>query len=88
VLFKGFAAWANQEYTGLDNESAFVLHKGNLVSIGRFLDIDALAGNRAIDENERVACYTYSPARSSVAIRLPNTMRDFSNTPEELLRFK
>lgn len=88
VLFKGFAAWANQEFNGIENEAAFVLHKGNLVAIGRFLDVDALAGNRAIDENQRVACFTYSPPRSSEAIRLGNTVRDFSHTPEELLKFK
>ncbi len=88
VLYKGFSAWANQQFTALENESAFVLHKANLVAIGRFLDVDALAGNRAIDENQRVACYPYSPPRSSVAIRLSNTVRDFSHTTEELLQFK
>ncbi len=86
-LFMGFSRWANEKFSGIENEAAFVLQKGNLVSIGRMLDVQAMTGSRAIDENDRVACFTYSPQNASQAIRLGNTVRDFTDTPEQLLKF-
>lgn len=86
-LFMGFSRWANEQFTGIQNEAAFVLQKGNLVSIGRMLDIEAMTGSRAADENDRVACFTYSPENSSKAIRIAKTVRDFTDNEEKLLKF-
>lgn len=86
-LFMGFSRWANEMFKDIANEAAFVLQKGNLVSIGRMLDVNAMTGSRAKDENDRVACHTYSPENSANAIRLGNTVRDFTHTPEQLLKF-
>jgi hypothetical protein len=86
-LFMGFSRWANENFSGIENEAAFVLQKGNLVSIGRMLDVEAMTGSRAIDENDRVACFTYSPENSSNAIRTGNTVRDFTRDEEKLLKF-
>jgi hypothetical protein len=86
-LFMGFSRWANEQFSGIENEAAFVLQKGNLVSIGRMLDVEAMTGSRAIDENDRVACFTYSPQNSSQAIRIGNTVRDFTDNAEQLLAF-
>lgn len=86
-LFFGFSRWANECFSGIDNEAAFVLQKGNLVSIGRMLDVDGMAGSRAKDENDRTACFTYSPENSSNAYRLSNTVRDFTHNEEQLLKF-
>jgi hypothetical protein len=87
-LFMGFSRWANEVFDGIDNEAAFVLQKGNLVSIGRMINVDAMAGGRAIDEHERHACHTYSPGQSATAIRLANTTRDFTDCAEQLLTFR
>ncbi len=87
TLFAGFSLWANTHFSGLDNEAAFVLQKGNLVSIGNMVDVSAMAGGRASDETDRNACHTYSPANAPTAIRLGNTTRDFTHAPEQLLRF-
>lgn len=86
-LFMGFSRWANERFSGTENEAAFVLQKGNLVSIGRMLDVEAMTGNRAADENDRSACFTYSPENSSKAIRIGNTVRDFTASEENLLKF-
>lgn len=86
-LFMGFSRWANAQFSGVENEAAFVLQKGNLVSIGRMLDVEAMTGSRAIDENDRVACFTYSPQNSSAAVRIGNTVRDFTDHEEKLLKF-
>lgn len=86
-LFFGFSRWANELFQGIDNEAAFILQKGNLVSIGRMLDVDGMAGSRAKDENDRTACFTYSPENSSNAYRLANTVRDFTHHEEQLLKF-
>ncbi len=86
-LFMGFSRWANEAFKDIENEAAFVLQKGNLVSIGRMLDVNAMTGSRAKDENDRVACFTYSPENSSNAIRIGGTVRDFTHTEEQLLKF-
>jgi len=86
-LFAGFSRWANEMFRDIENESAFVLQKGNLVSIGRMLDVDAMKGSRAKDENDRVACFTYSPENSANAYRIGGTVRDFTHTEEQLLKF-
>jgi len=63
------------------------LQKGNMVAIGNMFDINSMAGGRAIDETERHACHTYSPANASQAIRLGNTTRDFTGAEDMLLKF-
>jgi len=86
-LFVGFYHWVNEAFSGLELEAALVLQKGNLVSVGRMLDVDGMAGGRASDEHDRNACHTYSPENRDEAIRIANTTRDFTNAPEKLLKF-
>lgn len=88
-LFKGFAAWANETFAGDEREAAFVLHKGVFVSASRRYDIDRFAGQPAIENPQmRGVCYTYSTGVVESAVRLADTVRDFSNCPEELLKFR
>jgi hypothetical protein len=86
-LFFGFSRWANERFRNIENEAAFILQKGNLVSIGRMLDVANMVGSRAKDENDRIACFTYSPENSANAYRLADTVRDFTNDEEQLLKF-
>lgn len=88
-LFRGFAAWANDYFQGDEREAAFVLQKGYFVSSARRIDSRKIEGSRATDHPHIPgACHTYSDAVIGQARRLPDTIRDFSNTPEQLLRFK
>lgn len=84
-LFIGFSAWANAQFSGIEKEAAFVLQKGNMVSVARMFKLES--GKRAIDEHERHVCHTYSPENNAKAVRLADTVKDFSDCPEQLLRF-
>lgn len=89
TLFKGFSARAAAVFTDADElEAALVLQKGNFVGQARRFDLLRLVGQSAsADDTMRGACFTYSEGRSDNAVRLPDTLRDFTATPELLLRF-
>ncbi|WP_372748481.1 DUF2889 domain-containing protein [Litorivivens sp.] len=88
-LFKGFAAWASEYFSGDLREAAFVLQKGYFVSSARRHDAKAMEGMRG-DDTPYIpgACHTYTEGRVQQAVRLPNSRRDFTDTPEQLLKFK
>lgn len=88
-LFRGFAAWANDYFQGDEREAAFVLQKGYFVSSARRIDSQKIEGSRGTDyPHIPGACHTYSAAVIEQAVRLPATIRDFSDCPEQLLSFK
>lgn len=88
TLLKGFAAWAAPCFSGDEQEAAFVLQKGFFVSQARRYDIDAMAGERNINHTTmHGSCYSYTSPRLETAARLPNTVRDFTDTAENLLKF-
>lgn len=87
-LYKGFAAWANQAFDGDEQEAAFVLQKGYFVSIARRFDSDKMAGAAAANDESMIGvCYTYSPDVVAGAFRMDHSTRDFTDTPEQLLKF-
>jgi len=87
-LHKGFASWAKEVFCDDELEAAFVLQKGYFVAQARIIDIDKLAGSAAADYPSLLGvCYTYSPEVVNGAIRNANTARDFTDTPEKLLKF-
>ncbi len=87
-LYKGFAAWANDEFDGDAREAAFVLHKGYFVASARRYDLNAAAGQAATAHMYLPGvCHSYSPGIVEQAVRLENSVRDFSDCPEQLLRF-
>lgn len=88
-LLRGFAAWANDFYKGDEREAAFVLQKGYFVSSSRRIDLASLEGTRATDSlHVPNVCHSYSDAIIGDAVRLPDTVRDFTDCPEQLLRFQ
>jgi hypothetical protein len=89
TLFQGFSARAVEVFSDADElEAALVLQKGNFVAQARRFDLNRMAGQTAsADEAMLGACFTYSPERSAQAVRLPGTLRDFTQSPELLLRF-
>ena len=89
TLFRGFSAWANREFTDDEQEAAFILQKGYFVSRARRFDIEQIAGESAArHKSMHDACYSYSEPQRSKAHRTSGTTRDFTETPEELLKFK
>lgn len=88
-LFQGFSARAAAAFADADElEAALVLQKGNFVGQARRFDLNLLVGQSAsADDTMRGACFTYSPERSDIAFRLPDTLRDFTSTPAQLLKF-
>ncbi len=88
-MYRGFAAWVNEMFTGLQNTAAFVLQKSYLVAEARRYDIDALAGQPAVpDQSMTGICYTYSQQHIGQGKRLAGTMRDFTDRDEQLLQFR
>lgn len=87
-LRSGFSAWAMPIFQGDAFEAAAVLQRGYLVAGGRRLDKQALAGEHALKFTRmRGACYTYSPGAVERATYSTDSERDFTNTPESLLKF-
>lgn len=87
-LFKGFAAWANEAFSGDEQEAAFALQKAYFVSQARRYKMDALAGTPANDQPQmKGVCFSYSPPNIDRAIRTANNTRDFTDCPEQLLKF-
>ena len=89
TLFRGFAAWATEQFSGDNQEAAFVLQKGYFVAQARRYDINSLAGEAATKHKEMQGnCYSYSPGVVEQAFRTENSLRDFSDCEERLLTFK
>jgi len=85
----GFAAWANVAFDGAAREAAFVLSKGVFVACSRLYDLSDIDGQPALQHaNMLGACHSYSEGVVEQAIRIHDTVRDFSAAPEELLEFR
>lgn len=89
VLYKGFSKWANKAFIGDSKEAAFALQKGYFVSSARRYNIDAQAGDSALEHSDVMlgVCFSYSSPQIDVARRTAGSTRDFSDTPEQLLTF-
>lgn len=85
---KGFAQWAEQHLTPDLFELALVVQRGMLVSTTRRVLIPPMAGMGLLDDPmTKGVCYSYSEPVIQRAIRRGDNHRDFSQTPEQLLRF-
>lgn len=79
LLGGGFGQWARQRFSGDALEAAHTLQRGYLVAQARRYDVDGGAGRSAADDPmPGGVCYTYQPEQAVNAIRLTNTVRDFS----------
>lgn len=89
-LYFGFGRWVNGYFDAATTEAAFILQKGYFVAQARRYDLDALAGRPASDSRDSMlgACFTYSADMIDRARRSSRSIRDFSDTPEQLLRFE
>ena len=86
-MMKGFTRWATEHFSGVQLEAAFVLQKGYFVGQVRMYDIDQLDGQPVVDNTVmQGVCYSYAPEVVPNAYRTKN-IRDFTDTPEQLLKF-
>lgn len=85
---KGFAQWAEQHLSPLQCELALIVQRGMLVSTTRRVLIPPMEGMGLLDDPmPKGVCYSYSEPVIQRAIRHGDNHRDFSDTPEQLLRF-
>lgn len=89
-IMKGFSQWSQQQFDNKDQlEAAQVLQRGFFVARARRVELNNRGGHPAIKDSMMAgACYSYSPEVIEQGIRLPGTVRDFSDCPEQLLTFQ
>lgn len=87
-VHSGFTRWATANLTGDELESAIVLSKTNFVSMSRRVDTEKVAGTQLVNGiMPKDICYTYRSPIMETAFHLKDTTRDYSNTPDEMLKF-
>jgi hypothetical protein len=82
----GFMHWAD---TVLDEESAecaITLRRACDIGMGRGMDLDAVAVAKDLPPMMAGVCHTMQPGVVEVALRNVGSIRDFSRSPEALLR--
>ncbi len=87
-IYKGFSRWAKQTLGANELDAALALQKGYFVAQARKYDIAQMADTPAQDSAAmQGVCYTYSPGIITTAKRVGSNARDFTDTPELLLKF-
>lgn len=90
-LFKGFTQWAPQHFSGDVLEAAYVLHMGLFVAGSRMFDGAAML--QKYPDIPHVAgdligsCYARQQERFDSSIPMANSIRDFTDSPDEMLQF-
>ena len=88
-MMRGFHAWASRHFNASELEAAIALQRAYFVAQSRRHSFDPPAANPAIgDGMPQGSCYSYNHGAVERAVRSTNTVRDFTNTPEKLLRFE
>ena len=87
-LLRGFALWAGRFFEGDDYEAAVILQRGYFVAQAR-RHFSGKVDNYVPSEIKELqgVCYSYSPGVVERAIATENSQRDFTDTPELLLKF-
>lgn len=89
-IMQGFSKWSQQHFSDAEQlEAAQVLQRGYFVARARRVELNNRGGEPAINDSMMIgACYSYSPEVVEQALRLAGTVRDFSDCPEQLLKFQ
>ncbi|MCU1463213.1 MAG: hypothetical protein JWO37_3288 [Acidimicrobiales bacterium] len=85
-LRAGFLAWAEANLDADAAEAAIVLRRALHIAHGRIKDLD---GHDTADELFPMmsgSCWTFTPGRAEVAMRMKGSTRDFSASPDDLCR--
>ncbi|MCM2459344.1 DUF2889 domain-containing protein [Pseudomonas sp. CG7] len=87
-LRSGFSRWAAEHYRGDQLEAAYILQIAIMVAHARRFDVDAMRATRNQPGDELLgACHAFQPNVIKRAHPMMNTVRDFSERPDDLLRF-
>ena len=88
-MMRGFHAWASRQFAGAELEAAIALQRAYFVAQSRRFSFDPPEANPGIgDGMPQGSCYSYNHGAVERALRSTNTVRDFTHTPEKLLRFE
>jgi hypothetical protein len=84
----GFMRWAMQNLQGDEQEAAIVLAKAVFVAFSRRVDTEHIAGTGLVKGiMPKNICYTYTSPVMEQAVHLHNTVIDYSDNPQDMLRF-
>jgi hypothetical protein len=84
----GFMRWAMQNLQGDEQEAAIVLAKAVFVAFSRRVDTEHVAGTGLVKGiMPKDICYTYRSPVMERATHLANTVIDYSNNPQDMLKF-
>lgn len=87
-VHSGFTRWATAHLQGDELEAAIVLAKTNFVAMSRRVDTDKVAGTQLVNGlMPKDICYTYRSPIMETAIHLGNTFVDYSDRPDDMLKF-
>jgi hypothetical protein len=87
-LQQGFARWVSQAFSGDALEATFVLQMAILVGRARRNDVEALRRDFPVSANLAPAvCHSFQPEVVVRYVPRLNGTRDFSNRPDDLLKF-
>lgn len=88
-MMRGFHAWASHAFNAPELQAAIALQRAYFVAQSRRYDFDPPEANPGIgDGMPQGSCYTYNHGAVERAQRRAGTVRDFTHTPEKLLRFE
>jgi len=84
----GFMRWTMQNLQGDAQEAAIVLAKAVFVAFSRRVDTEHVAGTQLVKGiMPKDICYTYTSPVMEEAHHLHNTVVDYSNNPQDMLKF-
>jgi hypothetical protein len=87
-ILGGFTRWATQALEGEALEYALVLARGYFVGLSRLYDMEKTPlGPASEDPMPSGVCWSYSSPQAEHAYRIRGSRRDFSDTPDALLRW-
>lgn len=88
-VMQGFHGWASEVFTDSDLEAALLLQRGYLVAQTRRFIVTPVREHPAIgDGMPDGVCYSYSTPVVQRAERIEGYRRDFTASPDALLRFE
>ena len=88
TLQRGFSAWASKHYSDDLQEAAFALQKGYFVAQARIFDVAGQAGSSVLGNHSmHGVCFSYSSPQLEQARCSADSVRDFTDGAEDLLKF-
>jgi len=87
-VHSGFTRWATAHLQGDELEAGILLAKSNFVAMSRRVDTEKVAGTQLVKGiMPKDICYTYRSPVMENAHHLHNTTVDYSDKPEQMLKF-